>query len=980
MSLFTKRGVISILLLIPLLFSFLLSPLETKAIGGGGIVGGAGQEAREHVNREGTSKGIRTKSEFRERENERFHYQLEATMHEDEKSFFLNLVGRTSDAIYTSYSENIMFWTNSIFDSNVKLGGLAVWAYELASDSYIVEFSVEAIGDEIRRHVGVFDRANPRFRTNGFLFSIFKVFALFVIIYAFYKLVWERSFIRSLGELFKFVFVLTISLLLFMNYGSFLVGMEKISTEAGGFVSGGSDRTEAFSKYLWTNFVDNPYLYLQYGTTNAERIGEERIHDLLVAPVGSGARKEIVDNEVNDLDNFHMSYESAPQKFMNSIVLMTLGVIGIFPVLVMALFIEFTQIWFILIAILAPFALIIASFPSQFGVLKRYFFELSLPLIIKIALHFLLMIFLFVLNALGDMDISANQYFLDGELKESLYGATLVFFMFIGMFLLRKRIFSMFSSGSEFIGDVREGLSGMKEGATKPVTETVKTGALVGGAVVGGVAGGGNPYTLAMGASAGKAVGDVATGGKSMSETASEGVGQYTRLKAYQDFEGHREEQRIDRDMAQKEREQQEQNKRLAEREREQKRAEQLADRGKSPEQRERDRIAEEIRLEEADRGYGETVALMDDYHVDQSAREDFYDEIQTQGLDMSGISTDVLNRHIDDGADFDNPRDFVSRLKNEQLANEQIAMAHKRQKIADFNDYLSGKNLNEAEVKDINSYLERKAIDIESIPQSVLDRVDNEVINDLATGEVDDYSSAFARGVEREVRAQESEEHRQRLLRNRTIDSNNNHGGGGDGGSNDESRQPDPTNDARQHYHNSDNQQHNERHNQQQNEQSDRLQPFDTRNNGTRNNNRGHGGGHDTSEEKTPYDFDNRNQTEDNRTHYQESARQNEHHGGTESNFSDLEPPRNTGQPEQTSDGSERQQHETQRSETQSSSSSNFSNLEPTNENMDTAESSSSTVHDIGDQDKGARTQYQEESRKSEHLNRGETSYDELE
>lgn len=764
MFLFNKRRVVSLILLIPLLFTFFaLSPVKAEAFTGGGDVGGIGQEAQEYVDREGVSEGIRTKSKLRESDDERFHYKLEATMHDDEKSFFLNLAGRASDQIYTSYSEFIMFLTNSIFDLNVKIGGIAIWLYESSTNSFFVEDMVDKIGNEIKRLVGVSDGSDPRFERTGFLFSIFKVFALFAVVYAFYKLIWERSFVQSLGELLKFIVVLTVSLLLFTNYGSFLIGMEKVSTEAGGLISGGTKQKENFSEYLWTHFVDEPYFYLQYGTTDVEKIGEERVRDLLVLPVGSGERKKIVDKEVNELNNFYMSYESAPQKFMDSVVLLSFSTVALVPVLIFSVFIEFTQIWFIIIGAIAPFALVIASFPSQFGVLKRYFFELSLPLIVKIALHFLLVMFLFLLRILEQMDMNANEYVLNGQFKESLYATFLVFLMFIGLFLLRKRIMGILSSGNQFVEGVREGLSNMKEGAIKPVKETVKTGAVVGGAVVGGLAGG--PYGVAMGAGIGKSVGDIATGGKSPSEAVSEGVGQYTRLKAYKDFEAHREEQRTDREMAQQEREQREREKKQAQLKREQQQAKQAYERSRSPEQRERDRINEEIRLRKADEGFQHTEDIMDAHSVEQPQRLEFYNEVNERDLDMSQINSDVLERHINEGASFDNPKDFVSRLKSEQLTNEINEIAERRQGIAEFKSYLSSKNLTEFEVEDISNRLERKAIDIHKLPQLTLDKVHEEVIQDLASGEAKDYSRAFVDKVNHRLKKQAFEEQRRRLL-----------------------------------------------------------------------------------------------------------------------------------------------------------------------------------------------------------------------
>src|SRR5690625_7957411 len=88
-----------------------------------------------------------------------------------------------------------------------------------------------------------------------------------------------------------------------------------------------------------------------------------------------------------------MQYASVGDKTALNIFLLIINIFTSIPVYIIAIALIFTQIWFVIMALVAPFALLIASFPSQFNVVKRYFFEFSLSLFIYVGLHFVLIVF-----------------------------------------------------------------------------------------------------------------------------------------------------------------------------------------------------------------------------------------------------------------------------------------------------------------------------------------------------------------------------------------------------------------------------------------------------------------------------------------------------------------------------------------------------------------------------------------------------------
>src|SRR5690625_7403919 len=99
--------------------------------------------------------------------------------------------------------------------------------------------------------------------------------------------------------------------------------------------------------------------------------------------------------------------------------------------------------------------------------------------------------------------------FFDGHFGSAFVMGLFYFLLFIGIFLLRNRIMNALSSGSEMMGEIRQGLSSV---TTEPIKQGVQAGATVAGAKGGGMVGG------ALGAMDGATIGskerNVATGNK----------------------------------------------------------------------------------------------------------------------------------------------------------------------------------------------------------------------------------------------------------------------------------------------------------------------------------------------------------------------------------------------------------------------------------------------------------------------------------
>jgi len=612
-----------------------------------------------------------------------------------------------------------------------------------------IQDAIDKISGKVTSLVGI---SGTIFSSSGMFLPILKIVALIVVVYAFYQLVWKRSFISSFGEMFKFVVVLTVALLLFGNYNLFLTNVNKLSDEVGGFIVGATTDS-TFNQTLWSHFVDKPYLTLQYGTDDVESIGDgssdlgvERIKLLLKARTGSDERANVVSYEANELENYYMTYDSVNEKTALNVIFLFLNIITLIPFFVIAMAIIFTQFWFVIIAIFAPFALLIASFPSQFGVLKRYFFELALPLMVKIGLHFVLVMILLLTSLVAEFEVDNLSNMIDGHIGKAFLNGLFYAMLFLGVFILRKRITGMLASGSELMGEIREG---MRATTTKPVQSGIQTTTTVAGAgiglAVGGLAG------MAHGANVGGTAGKVLSGQSDGIAGATQDIGRV----AYQHHMMTKTGGKQDKNQVTQQPKQQQ---------------EKL-----TPEQRkakERERIEYE---ENKERGIEDFKQFASDLGMSERERDMLAEELHSQGVDFSKIDIDTLEQHDIRGTDasgnvikgksLKDPKGFAQSIKEEQDLNAELEEINKFRRTEEFNDFMKKQNMTQAEINEVHKHLESKAIEVSSIPRTDYEDADKEIRARLEDGESISYTEEFKHALEHKAMERKIQEERDRIL-----------------------------------------------------------------------------------------------------------------------------------------------------------------------------------------------------------------------
>jgi hypothetical protein len=321
---------------------------------------------------------------------------------------------------------------------------------------------------------------------------------------------------------------------MFANYTALLTGANKITTELSGFVvslpshsvgqeSNIEDPRTKMKDSIWGMFVDRPYLYMQYGTHDVAALGGgdrsrgvERVKSILKEPVGESRLTKVVEDEASEKSgkgNNMMKYSAVNSRLAFTYFYMVINGLVSLPIYLLSLCLILFQFWFMVIAALAPFALLIAAIPGQFNVMKRYFIELGIPLALKIFVSFVALI-VFVIS---DIIYAADFKSLTGgsnPFYSYVGAATFNLLLFATIFILRNRIKDIFSSGSNTIRALRES-SGTFNAPFKKGMQNVAT---AGGAVAGAVTGG--PAGAMTGAAIGGSVGRVVTGEGSVSDVA----------------------------------------------------------------------------------------------------------------------------------------------------------------------------------------------------------------------------------------------------------------------------------------------------------------------------------------------------------------------------------------------------------------------------------------------------------------------------
>ena len=273
---------------------------------------------------------------------------------------------------YGLYCITNFVWTISLYLSNAT-GYVVQEAYKLD----FINDMADSIGKSIQTLAGV--TANG-FSSSGFYVGFLLLIILVVGLYVAYTGLIKRETSKALHAVINFVvvFVLSASFIAYApdyikKINEFSSDISTASLDLGTKImlpnsdSEGKDSVDLIRDSLFSIQVEQPWLLLQFGNSNAEEIGADRVEALVsVSPEDEDGktREEVVKTEIEDNDNNNLTIPQVVNRLgmVFFLLFFNLG-ITIFVFLLTGMML-FSQILFIIFAMFLPISFLLSMIPS----------------------------------------------------------------------------------------------------------------------------------------------------------------------------------------------------------------------------------------------------------------------------------------------------------------------------------------------------------------------------------------------------------------------------------------------------------------------------------------------------------------------------------------------------------------------------------------------------------------------------------------
>ncbi|MFQ5218290.1 hypothetical protein C4T65_07440 [Clostridioides difficile] len=280
---------------------------------------------------------------------------------------------------YGLYCITNFVWTISLYLSNAT-GYVVQEAYKLD----FINDMADSIGKSIQTLAGVTENG---FSSTGFYVGFLLLIILVVGMYVAYTGLIKRETSKALHAVINFVvvFVLSASFIAYApdyikKINEFSSDISTASLDLGTKImlpnsdSEGKDSVDLIRDSLFSIQVEQPWLLLQFGNSNAEEIGTDRVEALVSASPedeDGKTREEVVKTEIEDNDNNNLTIPQVVNRLgmVFFLLFFNLG-ITIFVFLLTGMML-FSQILFIIFAMFLPISFLLSMIPSYESMAKQ---------------------------------------------------------------------------------------------------------------------------------------------------------------------------------------------------------------------------------------------------------------------------------------------------------------------------------------------------------------------------------------------------------------------------------------------------------------------------------------------------------------------------------------------------------------------------------------------------------------------------------
>ena len=277
---------------------------------------------------------------------------------------------------YGLYAITNFAWTVSLYISNAT-GYVVQEAYKLD----FISDTASSIGKNIQTLAGI---TSSGFSSEGFYVGFLLILILVMGIYVAYTGLIKRETTKAVHAVINFlvVFILSASFIAYApNYISkindFSAGISSSALSLGTKIvlpdssSKGKDSVDLIRDSLFSIQVKQPWLLLQYGESDIETLGSDRVESLLSASPDTDNREDVVIEEIEDKDNDNLSVTKTMTRLGMVVFLFIFNIgISVFVFLLTGMMI-FSQVLFIIYAMFLPISFILSMIPTYEGMAKK---------------------------------------------------------------------------------------------------------------------------------------------------------------------------------------------------------------------------------------------------------------------------------------------------------------------------------------------------------------------------------------------------------------------------------------------------------------------------------------------------------------------------------------------------------------------------------------------------------------------------------
>ena len=353
------------------------------------------------------------------------------------------LDGIGKQVMYGLYAITNFIWTISLYLSNAT-GYLIQEAYSLD----FISSTADSIGKNMQTLAGV---TTGGLSSEGFYIGFLLILILVVGIYVAYTGLIKRETTKAIHAVVNFVVVFVLSAA-FIAYAPDYIGkinefsadISNASLTLGTKIvlpnseSQGKDSVDLIRDSLFSIQVKQPWLLLQYGNSDVESIGADRVESLLsTSPDENNGqdREEIVVEEIEDRENTNLTITKTINRLGTVFFLFMFNIgISVFVFLLTGIMI-FSQVLFIIYAMFLPVSFLLSMVPSFEGMSKRAITKLFNTILTRAGITLIITV---------AFSISTMLYNLSGEYPFFLT-AFLQIVTFAGIYFKLGDLMGMFS-------------------------------------------------------------------------------------------------------------------------------------------------------------------------------------------------------------------------------------------------------------------------------------------------------------------------------------------------------------------------------------------------------------------------------------------------------------------------------------------------------------------------------------------------------